>query len=97
MAVNCASVSCPKLFNRAFTEESVQKQLDQVSSEFIHNQTKNFITSKKAELSKIFKWYGGDFNQKGESVISFINSYSDIKISEATDIQYMDYDWGLNE
>lgn len=96
-AVNCASVSCPKLFNEAFYPERLEEQLDQVTKEFIKSKKKNFITTEKASLSKIFNWYSGDFKVDKKSVIDFINLYSEVKITSDTEVNYMDYDWNLNE
>ncbi len=96
-AVNCASVSCPKILNEAFTAERIDEQLDKVAREFINNIKKNKISSEKAEISKIFNWYSGDFKVGGKSVTDFINQYADVKITESTKISYMDYDWRLNE
>lgn len=96
-AVNCASISCPKLLNEAFEAKTLDSQLNRVAREFISNPKKNKISSEKAELSKIFKWFSGDFKATHEDVIDFINAHSDEKISESTEIIYMDYNWGLNE
>ncbi len=93
MAVNCASISCPKLQDRAYTAAKLDEQLDEASREFINDEDKNKITPEKAQLSKIFSWYGGDF----KSVRNFVNKYSDVKINKNTKIEYQEYDWGLND
>ncbi len=97
-AVNCASRSCPKLLNEAFTAEKLDAQLDLVMSNFINDPTRNKITSaKKAELSKIFTWFAGDFKKSNPSVIAFINKFSKTKIDKNADISYLDYNWQLNK
>lgn len=97
-AINCASQSCPKLLNEAFIGEKLDAQLDMVMKNFINDETRNKISSsKKAELSKIFSWFSGDFKKDNPSVIAFINKFSKIKIDEKADISYMDYDWKLNK
>jgi hypothetical protein len=95
-AVNCASQSCPKLANYAFTADKLDEQLDQAARSFINGSDKNQISKDEAKLSKIFSWYGGDF-KKNSSLIEFINQYSDVKINAKADIDYLDYDWSLNE
>jgi len=95
-AVNCASISCPKLANRAFVAERLNEQLDQAAKDFIFDITKNQVDATNPKLSKIFSWYRTDFNKKGESVRSFINRYSEVKIREDVGLKYLDYDWGLN-
>ncbi|MFN7118929.1 MAG: DUF547 domain-containing protein [Saprospiraceae bacterium] len=92
MAVNCASISCPKLQNRAYTGEKLNEQLDQAARDFINNKDRNNITTEKAQLSKIFDWYGMDF----DSVRDFINKYSNVKLTKDTKIEYLEYNWALN-
>ena len=96
-AVNCASVSCPRLRNEAYTGENLDNQLDDQARTFINNPEKNKIETNKAELSKIFLWFKGDFNKGKSNVISFINTYSVKKINKKTKISYQSYNWNLNE
>ncbi|MBL7814884.1 MAG: DUF547 domain-containing protein [Saprospiraceae bacterium] len=97
-AINCASKSCPKLLNEAFVAEKLDKQLDEVMHMFINDVLKNKIVSpKKAELSKIFTWFAGDFKKNAPSVIAFINKFSNIQLNENAEIDYLEYDWQLNQ
>lgn len=93
-AVNCASVSCPKLRNEAYVGSKLDAQLDDQVRAFLRDESKNVVGAEKAKISKIFKWFSGDFDV---STVEFINKYSDVKISESTEIEYMEYDWNLNE
>lgn len=96
-ALVCAAVSCPKLQNRAYLPEKLDEQLTKAAREFLGNPAKNNIeSSSKATLSKIFNWYGGDFNNNG-TLIEFINKYSSMKLNKDADIDWMDYNWALNE
>lgn len=95
-AINCASFSCPKLLNAAFTASKIEEQLENATSSFINDPTKNNITASSVEISKIFKWYKGDFTEKN-SLIVYINKYSDNEISKDSEIDYLTYDWRLNE
>lgn len=92
-AINCASGSCPKLLNEAFTADRIDAQLDKVTRGFI-NSDNNTITQEKVALSRIFKWYKNDFFDG--NLIKFINQYSDVKIAPAAKIRYQEYDWNLN-
>ena len=98
-AVNCASKSCPKLSRHAYTAENLNTQLDEAMRGFINDPTRNKITSPdKAEMSKIFDWFAGDFKKKTPTVRAFINTYaSKIQLKENATLSYLDYDWGLNE
>ena len=95
-AINCASISCPKLLNEAFTASKINEQLDKVTKDFI-NSDKNEISKNSVKLSSIFDWYKKDFIADGNSVIDYINQYSQVKVAKATTISYKEYNWNLNE
>lgn len=96
-ALVCAAISCPRLRNEAFTAERLDDQLEDAAKEFFNDPEKNRITPGKAALSKLMNWYSGDFTDQASSVREYVNRYSDVKITEETKIDYLDYDWGLNE
>lgn len=96
-AVNCASVSCPRLRNEAYVGSKLDKQLDDQSKTFINDKSKNDIQAKTAKLSKIFRWFKGDFEKGKQTVEEFINKYSKVKITKKTEIDFNDYLWDLNE
>lgn len=95
-AANCASVSCPRLRNEAYTAEKLDAQLEDQANYFLRNPVKNKITTNKLKLSKIFKWYGGDFKKKYGNVRGFLKKYAPAHEGGA-DIDYLDYDWNLND
>ena len=43
-AINCASVSCPKLLNEMYQPEKLEEQLNAQTREFINDQSKNTIS-----------------------------------------------------
>lgn len=94
-AINCASYSCPMLRNNAFIANDLNSQLDEQARRFINNETKNIITNKEVKLSKIFDWFQSDFTKK-KTLFEYIRYYNP-SIASTTKIQYMDYDWSLNE
>ena len=96
-AINCASISCPKLLNEAFKAATIDEQLDSVTRDFI-NSDKNELSKSNPKLSSIFDWYSKDFTVDGKrDVIGYINRYSKIKIDKNAELQYKAYDWNLNE
>lgn len=94
--INCASYSCPKLLNKAFTPENVESELEKLAKEFVNDETKNKITASKLELSEIFNWFKDDFTKKG-TLIEWLNKYSTVKINSNAKISHMKYNWNLNE
>ena len=95
-ALNCASKSCPNLYNKAFKASALSYQLTQQTKKFLADKGKNdFSNSKSIKISKIFEWYKADFTKNG-SVVDFINKYSETKLNSPK-ISYMDYSWDLNK
>ncbi|MGB5647904.1 DUF547 domain-containing protein [Muriicola sp.] len=95
-AINCASYSCPKLLNEAYTPAKMEKQLKAVTVNFINDSSKNKITANRLELSAIFKWYKGDFMEK-RSLITYLQPYTKVTLMNDAKITYLPYDWRLNE
>ena len=95
-AIVCASMSCARLSRDAYTGDKLEAQLEAAGKDFLNDKAKNNIRTDKADLSKYFTWYQGDFTKKG-SLVDFINKYSQTKINANTKISYLDYNWSLNE
>ncbi|WP_072053012.1 DUF547 domain-containing protein [Hymenobacter terrenus] len=96
-ALVCASISCPRLRNEAYTADKLERQLDDQGRDFLNNPTKNKPGKETAQLSKYFDWYKGDWTSNGQSVANWVNKYSTTKIDNKTKISYLDYNWQLNE
>ncbi len=94
-ALVCASISCPRLRNEAYTAAQLNAQLEDAGKDFLNDKSKNRVNTEKAELSKYFSWYKGDFTKNG-SLTDFINKYSQTKINANTKIGSLDYNWNLN-
>ena len=96
VSVNCASGSCPKLNNKAFTEANVEAELEALMKYFVNDATRNKTSNpKKLALSEIFNWYKADFTKKG-SLVDYLNKYSNTKLDPKAKISYLTYNWNLN-
>lgn len=95
-AINCASMSCPKLLPEAFTEEKLEGQLERVMRDFINDPKRNQVQQDKAEVSEIFKWFKGDFERDAGSVRNYLNRYAENRIDKNVNLSYINYDWSLN-
>ena len=104
-AIVCASKSCPKLLNRAYTAESLEKQLAQNTHDFFAN-AGNFrynAVRGSMQLSSILKWFAEDFGDTKAKQLRTIAPY--LPTAEAqraaaagrVSVSYLDYDWSLNE
>ena len=93
----CASYSCPRLSNKAFTGDNVDAELTALAKDFVNDPNRNKISENKVELSEIFKWFKDDFTKGGVTLIDFLNKYSNVKISDKAKVSYLKYNWALNE
>lgn len=95
-ALNCASISCPKLSNKGFTEQNLESELNRLMNEFVNDSLKNDISTNTIKISAIFDWYKSDFT-KQQNLIDFLNQYASKKIDANASIQFLEYDWNLND
>lgn len=95
--LNCASMSSPRLWNRAYTSANINDALENRTKEFINDPQRNQITSNGIKISQVFEWYKEDFDNNGIDVIEFINRYSTVKINTISKENYITYDWSLNK
>lgn len=95
-AINCASKSCPPLRPEAYEAGKLEEQLTEQARSFINNPKYNQIEAERAEVSKIFSWFSGDFTKQG-SLQEYLNKYSTVQLRADAAIAYKDYDWSLNE
>ena len=103
-AIVCASASCPTLKSEVYRAETLDKQLEDATIQFMNNTDKNQFDAKLriARLSMIFDWFDKDFEKHAGSVARYVKTYiSDaeaIRVLSAKDvyIRHLDYDWSLN-
>ena len=101
-AIVCASLSCPKLARFAFSEDNVQRRLENETRKYINSDRGTRIDSAENTLylSKIFDWFAGDFESKSGSVLAFIKPYLEPAaltfLERKPKIEYLRYNWALN-
>jgi len=95
-AINCASFSCPILGNEAYNAHGLDTLLTNVTKFFLNDPNRNKIASNTLQLSKIFSWFKGDFT-KEQTLIEFLNLYAPYKFDATAEINYLPYNWELNE
>ena len=98
-AIVCASIGCPNLWNRAFAEDELDRQLAQAGKTFFASPKHlRFETRRGAfggnvsvlNLSRILKWFKEDFTDDGKTsvtdfVLKFVDTSTAAKISQAGD------------
>ena len=111
-AVVCASIGCPMLRPEAFTGDKLEVQLEDGMRRFLSDRSRNRFdaASGRLQVSKIFDWYGKDFEQghRGfSSLRATFARYADQLAATAEArarvragdyrLEFLDYDWRLND
>jgi hypothetical protein len=108
-AINCASVGCPRLPQRAFWPQGLDARLEEEIRFFIREPRNVRIdrTEPALHLSEIFKWYAEDFTGsrgvKEARITDCLMPYlpeedrTFLKAHPDLKIRYIDYDWALND
>ena len=112
VAVVCASVGCPMLRNEPFLPDRLDAQLEDAMRRFLSDRTRNRYDpqSRRLEVSRIFDWYGKDFEHGWHgyaSVKSMLGRYADLLADRPEDraairagtpeVAFLEYDWSLND
>jgi hypothetical protein len=102
-AIVCASRSCPPLRSEAYRASAVEAQLDEAARGFVRDAFRNRVVpaTGSAEVSRIFKWFRGDFTRDGRTLGEFIAQYAEPAEAEllrrkGNNLGFLRYDWGLN-
>ena len=94
-ALVCGARSCPPI--SAYDGEQLDAQLDLAAAAFINGIGAQFDPEAKILfLSRIFKWYAGDFGGR-EGALRLVDQYLDTSVDIAgARIRYLPYDWSVN-
>jgi len=103
-ALVCAAVGCPPLRNEVYTAEKLETQLADQSN-YVHSHAtwmEYNRDDKRLKLTQLYKWYGGDFEQVAGSVEAYVARYNsglkaDLDAGNRLDIEWLQYDWDLND
>lgn len=93
----CGAIGCPPLISNAYKPSSLEKQLETQTKKAINNPSFIKVKGNKLSVSQIFEWYKEDFNQKGSTTVSFINSYLNTPVSGNAKVSFYDYNWSINK
>jgi hypothetical protein len=110
-----AAVSAPPLREEAYRGDRLSAQLDEQGRRFLNDPRHNRfeVERRRVLLSKIFDWYGEDYEQfaaasgyagdrKTGGILSFVSRYLTTRVVEFLEtgeyrVQFESYDWTLND
>lgn len=99
-AVNCAAKDCPPLISEPYQGDIIEEQLENNTRTFLNNPKKTYLEGRVLWVTRIFKWFGGDFN---DDPLGFVLKFAEGDFKEQLEakkdqikVKYLDYDWSLN-
>ncbi|MBI4603475.1 MAG: VTT domain-containing protein [Planctomycetes bacterium] len=102
-ALVCAAKGCPPLRSEAFTGKRLEGQLEDQARR-VHAPARWLeldLEHGTVRLTRLYDWYGGDFEQGAGSVLEFAARYvpelrEALAAGKAPRIEWLDYEWSLN-
>jgi hypothetical protein len=99
-----ATLSGPRLANRAWRGAGLEAALDDAARQFINDGTRNRFDPDRriAFVSRIFEWYARDFSAEAGSVQRWLARHvndpaaAELLGRDGFELRYVDYDWDLN-
>ncbi|WP_367026183.1 DUF547 domain-containing protein [Methylococcus sp. ANG] len=96
MAIVCASKSCPDLRREPYAAAKLDQQLSDAATAFLSNPAKGLRVENGAiRVSKIFDWFGGDFDAAGGVAAFLSRYYPELPVGPPVRAD-LPYDWSLN-
>jgi hypothetical protein len=97
-ALNCMSVSCPRLPRFPFTADKLDGQLHRATIEFFGAPRNLHLDHDRqiVHVSAILRFYEEDFLARSNSLIRYINMYHREKIPDNYKVAFIKYDWTVN-
>lgn len=103
-ALNCAALSCPKLRDEPYEASRLDTQLDFQTRTFLNGPEGHRIdpSARILYVSRILDWYRDDFERSAGSVRDYLIRHLTGEAAAAArdrawKIEYLDYDWSLND
>ena len=100
--VNCASLGCPNLIEKAFSAANTETLLDAGARAYVnHSRGVDFVDDDFIVISSIYTWFSEDFGDTEENVLKHLARYADEELAERLKkfegaVDY-EYDWTLNQ
>jgi len=98
-ALVCAAVGCPPLRREAYVGDRLEAQLNEQAVR-VHGDerwVRYEPGSETIELTSLYEWFRGDFEQDAGSILDFVARYlPELPADDRPKVRFLDYDWSLN-
>lgn len=102
-SLTCASRSCPALRPEPYRGPALERQLEFQAATYLNGPTGHRLDpgARTVQLSRILDWYRADFERATGSVrayaLRYLTGAALDALREGWEIEYLDYDWSLND
>ena len=100
-AVNCASIGCPNLPQKAWTPGSLSADLNQAARDYVNHPRGARVERGRLIVSSIYEWFQVDFGGDDAGVIAHLSAFASPELRKAlkgvSRIADDEYDWSLND
>lgn len=100
-AVNCASIGCPNLADRAYSSRRLGGMLDAGARAYVNHSRGAAVEGGRLVASSIYDWFKSDFGGNDSGVIAHMKTHAGAglqnslgTVSRVSDFRY---DWSLND
>jgi len=97
-ALNCMSVSCPRLPRQPFSAETLDAELEREARRFFA-ESRNLAldhTARRVRVSSILAFYTDEFVARAGSLVGYINRYAPEPVPLDYAVEFIPYDWTIN-
>jgi hypothetical protein len=98
--LNCASMGCPEISERAFTPGDTEALLDRAAGRFVNHPRAVRFDDGRLKLSSLYHWYGEDFGPSETAIVAHIRGFAAPGLAQRLNgvRNFADggYDWSLN-
>ncbi len=97
-ALNCMSVSCPRLPRTPFHAASLDRELDAATRGFFAEARNVQVDDARhvVRLSSILSFYKADFLAHAPSLADYVNRYRALPVPAGYRVEFIPYDWTIN-
>jgi hypothetical protein len=98
-ALNCMVRGCPRLPREPFRADQLDMELEACAQYFLNENRNVQVDAEKqtVRFSQILQFYTEDFLKKAPSLVAYANKYRDSKIPDGYKVDFIPYDWILNQ
>jgi Protein of unknown function, DUF547 len=97
-ALNCMTVSCPRLPRTPFRAATLQDELEREARHFLNDPRNIAINhdTRRVRMSAILDWYAEDFERSARSLLAYVNRYRLEAVPEGYEVAFLPYNWTIN-